>query len=686
MGQLDEALDFADFFETSVVPMHCVSPDGTILRANQAELDLLGYEADEYVGCSIRDVYADRRDIEDILARLSGGEKLVKYPATLKAKDGSLRHVLISSSGYFREGKLVHTRCVTLDVTAERAADLVREQERSELEQVINKTPFMLVRYSSDMRYRFASNSFAQMLNLQPDEIIGKRMPEVIGKDAFASLLPHITKVLAGERVEFVTEIPYPGTSGRCYQVVYAPERNSEGTVTGWTASILDITEREQAQKRNAADLRAATLLRDIGMLCLRDGIDVHECLFAILDAAIEITGAAKGNIQLIDGDVLKIAVQRGFDPPFLEFFAAVHDQSSACGAAMRGGRVVVEDVLKSQIFAGQASLDVLLAAGVRAVQSTPLVSSSGRLLGMISTHFGQPGRPEEHQLHLVDILARQAADYLERRQADRSARRAEEALRQSELRWRTMTETLPNLVWTDLPDGQCDWLSSQWGEYTGIPVPELLGLNWLDRVIHPDDRERTRAAWENACADRADYDLEYRIRRHDGAYRWFKTRGVPIRDDSGKITYWFGTCTDIEDIRQAEQRERALIESNLAATAKFEAVFNQSGIFAAITSADGTLLEINDLAVNLCGYSREQVVQKPFWETPWWRGSEDVRLSIRQAVREASQGRVFQKELRYWSVDGTERIATFAMHPIRDQNGLYGSCTRRASTSASAS
>jgi PAS domain S-box-containing protein len=81
------------------------------------------------------------------------------------------------------------------------------------------------------------------------------------------------------------------------------------------------------------------------------------------------------------------------------------------------------------------------------------------------------------------------------------------------------MTEALPNLVWTDLPEGQCDWLGSQWGKYTGIAEQELLGLNWLERVIHPDDRERTLACWQAACRDEGDYDLEYRTRRHDGEY-----------------------------------------------------------------------------------------------------------------------------------------------------------------------
>ncbi len=128
-----------------------------------------------------------------------------------------------------------------------------------------------------------------------------------------------------------------------------------------------------------------------------------------------------------------------------------------------------------------------------------------------------------------------------------------EAALLASEERWRTMAEALPNLLWTDLPDGQCDWLSSQLGKYTGIPEQKLLGLRWLEEVIHPDDRDHVAACWRAACDDQDDYDLEYRIRRHDGEYRWFKTRGVPIRDDRGKIVYWFGTCTDIEDQKRAE-------------------------------------------------------------------------------------------------------------------------------------
>ena len=143
--------------------------------------------------------------------------------------------------------------------------------------------------------------------------------------------------------------------------------------------------------------------------------------------------------------------------------------------------------------------------------------------------------------------------------------KQAEEALRKSEARWRSLTEALPQLVWTALPDGTCDYFSSQWTEYTGIGDGKLLGWTWLE-TLHPDDREPTRRSWLAAVAGHGPYDVEYRVRRSDGAYRWFRTRGVPIRDGDGSIVKWFGTCTDIADLKQAEVELRRAKETAEAA------------------------------------------------------------------------------------------------------------------------
>jgi PAS domain S-box-containing protein len=126
-------------------------------------------------------------------------------------------------------------------------------------------------------------------------------------------------------------------------------------------------------------------------------------------------------------------------------------------------------------------------------------------------------------------------------------------ALTVSERRYRTLAEALPQLVWTSRPDGQRDYFNRQWVEFTGIPEEEQLGLAWLDKVVHRDDRERVRECWMAAVKCRGEYDLEIRIRRADGQYRWFKARGTPVRDE-GRIVRWFGTCTDITDIVEARE------------------------------------------------------------------------------------------------------------------------------------
>jgi PAS domain S-box-containing protein len=187
-------------------------------------------------------------------------------------------------------------------------------------------------------------------------------------------------------------------------------------------ATVVDISARKVAEARVAADLLDMTRLNELSNRLVRQGGDFDGNLNAVVDTAIAIAGAESGNLQLRDPTTgeLTIAAQRGFTEPFLSFFARVRDDASACAAAMRSGeRVIVEDVRESEIFAGQLSKQVLLDAGVCAVISTPLMASTGNLLGMVSTHFAKAHRPSERELRLIDLLARQTADYLERKRAE---------------------------------------------------------------------------------------------------------------------------------------------------------------------------------------------------------------------------------------------------------------------------
>jgi PAS domain S-box-containing protein len=144
-----------------------------------------------------------------------------------------------------------------------------------------------------------------------------------------------------------------------------------------------------------------------------------------------------------------------------------------------------------------------------------------------------------------------QGHDITEHKQAD-------EALRESESRFRQLAESLPQLVWTCQPDGACDYLNRQWIEFTGVPKARQHGFGWLEQ-LHPDDRAPTVAAWEAAVASGSDFRVEFRIRRHDGEYRWFDTQAVRLRDAAGRTVKWFGANTDMTERKRVEEEIRLL-------------------------------------------------------------------------------------------------------------------------------
>ena len=148
----------------------------------------------------------------------------------------------------------------------------------------------------------------------------------------------------------------------------------------------------------------------------------------------------------------------------------------------------------------------------------------------------------------------------------------AEAKLQERELFYRQTIESIPGMVFTTKPDGRADFHSQQWSDFTGIALEKQLGNRWSE-LLHPDDQQRTFAAWRDAIEGRAPYNLEYRIRRHDGVYEWFKVRARPIRDENGKIVRWFGTAVNIDQLvrtQSALQRAKEVAEAATQAKSQF--------------------------------------------------------------------------------------------------------------------
>ncbi|MBL8591937.1 MAG: PAS domain-containing protein, partial [Devosia sp.] len=141
--------------------------------------------------------------------------------------------------------------------------------------------------------------------------------------------------------------------------------------------------------------------------------------------------------------------------------------------------------------------------------------------------------------------------------------RRVAEQLVESELRFRTLADTMPQMVWSTLPDGYHDYYNARWYEFTGVPAGSTDGEGW-NGMFHPEDQDRAWTVWRHSLATGAPYRIEYRLKHHSGAYRWVLGQALPMRDGSGRITRWFGTCTDIHEQRLA-QEEREVIAQELS-------------------------------------------------------------------------------------------------------------------------
>jgi two-component system cell cycle sensor histidine kinase/response regulator CckA len=237
--------ELTDFFENASIPIHWVGPSGDILRVNQAELDLLGYRREEYVGQNIVDFHVDRPAIDDILQRLAAGEVLHDYPARLRCKDGSIKDVLIDSSVYFQNGEFVHTRCFTRDVTTQR----ISEQATQRLAAIVASSADAIIGKTVDGVVTSWNAAAERMFGYSAQEMVGASIFQLIPEHLHQGEQVLLDQIRRGEPAG-LTEVERIRKDGqRLYvSVAVSPIRDARGQVIGAASIKRDVTERRQAQ------------------------------------------------------------------------------------------------------------------------------------------------------------------------------------------------------------------------------------------------------------------------------------------------------------------------------------------------------------------------------------------------------------------------------------------------------
>lgn len=321
------------------------------------------------------------------------------------------------------------------------------------------------------------------------------------------------------------------------------------------TEMVSELSDREHSEieltlvkDELAADLKNMIRLHELSTR-LRGTTELQPLLAEILDATIELLNADFGNIQLFNQQSkgLEIVAQRGFKQDFLDHFSQANEESAACGRALRQGeRVIIEDVQTDPSFAPHRRMAA--SAGFRAVQSTPLFSRSGEVLGMISSHFRQPHRPSDHELRFIDLYAHQAAEFIERQ-------RASDVLSASENRFRRYFElgligmalTSPAKRFLEVNDELCRIL--------GYKREELLQKTWAE-LTHPDDLADDVEQFDRVIAGETDgYTLDKRWIRKDSQIINSIVSAKSVRRANGSVDYMVKLVQDITERKRAEEK-----------------------------------------------------------------------------------------------------------------------------------
>ncbi|BFU91728.1 MAG: hypothetical protein NTAFB01_29150 [Nitrospira sp.] len=223
--------------------------------------------------------------------------------------------------------------------------------------------------------------------------------------------------------------------------------------------------------------------------------------------------------------------------------------------------------------------------------------------------------------------------------------KQVEDAVRSSEARFRMLAEAMPHFVWHTDEQGETEFENQRWYDYTGLTHETTRHGGWL-MVQHPDDAPRLTDAWKKAVQTGEECDAETRFQRAaDGAYRWFRVRGVPVRDPEGRIRSWVGTCTDIHDRKEAEL---ALRESE----ERYRATFANAAVGIAHIGLDGRFLQFNDSLCTITGYSREELLTRTFADIT---SPGDLKAEWVQARRTlAGEIETYSMEKRYVRKDGS--------------------------------
>jgi formate hydrogenlyase transcriptional activator len=433
------------------------------------------------------------------------------------------------------------------------------------------------------------------------------------------------------------------------------PVRDATRSATRWYGTGVDIHDAKQTETLRAAESKALEMVAN--------GASLSDVLNALC-SSIDDHASATTFVCLMDSGGNQLLPVAG--PHVPRSFAAaitpwpVGPNRGSCGiAAFTKTRVIIPDISEDSRWPDDMRA-LALSHGFSAAWSEPLISSDGEVLGTFCLSYPHPRTPNQQDLELIVIAGRIARIAIERQRSQEALRRALDAIRKSEAKLRQVIDTIPTLAWCNLPDGSNEFLNKRWHEFAGLSSEGSPGWGW-QVAVHPEDKPSLMEKWRKVLDLGEPGEIEARLRRRDGAFRWFLMRVEPLRDEAGRINRWYGTATDIEILKRTEEKLRQ-DERELR---RITDAIPQTIV---VLDASGAPLYANQATLDFTGLTTEDVTVPGLRERIFH--PEDLERLREKRKAALERGLAFEAEQRALRKDGHYRWFLVRYNPFRNEQG----------------